>query len=117
LDIINGSPEDRLALQGDLDNAVQRHLCQFYCQQKNKAGVYCRFDYPLPIAPRTCVAFKQTITGKGAKKQTKNSFELITARNDCWLNSLCVPIMEVWRAKVCDKTRVNFQGRNPTNDS
>jgi hypothetical protein len=30
LNIINGSPEDRLALQGDLDNAVQRHLCQFY---------------------------------------------------------------------------------------
>jgi hypothetical protein len=50
-DIVDGSPEDRLALQGDLDNAVQRHLCQFHCQQKNEAGVCCRFNCPLPTAP------------------------------------------------------------------
>jgi hypothetical protein len=54
------------------------------------------------------VAFKQTITGKGAKKQTKTSFELITAWNDCWLNSLCVPIMEVWRANMDFRLTLDF---------
>jgi hypothetical protein len=46
--------------------------------------------------------------GKGADKHKKATFELVSARNDCWLNSHCVPLMEVWRANMDFRLTLDF---------
>jgi hypothetical protein len=107
-DILSDTPEARLTCQGDLDSDVQRHLCQFYCQRKKKQAVVCRFSYPQEIAHRTCVAIKETYVGKGDNKHKKTAFEIVSARNDCWLNSHCVPLMEVWRANMDFRLTLDF---------
>jgi hypothetical protein len=107
-DILRGTPEARSACQGDLDSAVQRHLCQLYCQRKKKQAVVCRFSYPQEIATHTCVAMKETTVGKGADKHNKVAFEIVSARNDCWLNRHCIPLMEVWRANMDFRLTLDF---------
>ncbi len=83
LDILSAAPEVRSTCQGDLDSAVQRHVCQFYCQRKKKQVIYCHFDFPQAITNQTCVAIKDTVVGKRPYKHKKTNFELVPARNDC----------------------------------
>jgi hypothetical protein len=98
--MLSNTLEACLTYQGDLNSAVQQHLCQFNCQQKKKQAVICRFSFPQDITNQTCVSIKETTMGNGANKHKKAAVEIVLAQNDCWLNSHCVPLMEVWRANM-----------------
>jgi ATP-dependent DNA helicase PIF1 len=79
-------------------NAVERHLCCAYCERRNKNGpVECRGNFPHDFRDKTILAIKQ----KMAKNdRTQSSIEILSLRNDRWLNSHCRPLIETWMANV-----------------
>jgi len=63
----------------------------------------CRFSYPKEICPKTHLAVKQSMVGKGNNKKFHYQLEIVSQRNDSWLNSHFRPAFESW------KTNVDFQ--------
>jgi PIF1-like helicase/Helitron helicase-like domain at N-terminus len=78
---------DPAATSGDLLSAVNRHLCNDYCKS-------CRFDYPKTLCESTHIAIKEY----KKKEETKAKIEMVSKRNDRWLNDFMIPAMDVWRA-------------------
>ena len=93
-------PEDFCnAHYASLINACQRHLCTNYCQRKDKQGnTFCRLAYPQKLRANSILAVKQTVMTKKGGHHT--SVEIVSKRNDKWINSHCRPLFQHWQANV-----------------
>jgi hypothetical protein len=82
----------------NLLNACQRHLCTKYCQQKDKEGnTFCRLAFPQKLRANSVLAVKQSVLTKGGHH---TSVEIVSKRNDKWLNSQCRPLFQHWQANI-----------------
>ena len=110
-DVMELPSDDRDKNYGRLIDGVERHMCRRrgYCDKdknkKRKEGddrkpVNCRFDFPIGLASRTVLRVREFSLGKGEERRIKCRLELVTQRNDKWLNSHCRPIIESWRANM-----------------
>jgi hypothetical protein len=82
----------------NLLNACQRHLCTNYCQRKDKEGnTFCHLAYPQPLHGNSILAVKQSMLTKGGHH---TSVEIVSKRNDKWLNSQCRPLFQHWQANI-----------------
>lgn len=84
----------------DLIATCQRHTrCSVeYCLRKKKGKQECRFGYPKPLQPVTTI-----VTEEGVAK-------VLTARNDCLLNSYNPVQLSAWRANVDMQYVMSRQG-------
>lgn len=76
----------------ELLNKVQRHKCSAgYCQRKDKntGQTYCRFKFP-----------HDTQEASRLVQNAQDQFELLTARNDPFLNKYIRWVMQLWRANI-----------------
>ena len=92
----------------ELVNTVQRHWCSAYCGG-NVEGGECRFGFPLKLQEQTHMRIveyignvrKKNSDGSiGARNVLRYRIELMTKRNDRWLNSHNRKFLESWMANM-----------------
>jgi hypothetical protein len=83
-------------------NAVERHKCSNYCLRiKSRGAMECRGGFPHELRGKTIVrVLQKKKQSKDGRKEINSSIELLTKRNDCWLNSHSRPFMDVWNANI-----------------
>jgi hypothetical protein len=97
---------------GPLLDAVERHVHQQYCQRKknvSKENDECRFDYPKDLND-VChiVVIEYIVNKKKGEKEKRIKLEIMSKRNDRWLNSHMDPLMRVWRANMDMQLTINL---------
>jgi len=92
----------------NLVNTVQRHYCSKYCGGNVEDGS-CRFGFPLKLQEKTHISIVEYIGNLrrknsdgtvGARNVLRYRIELMTKRNDRWLNSHNQNFLESWMANM-----------------
>lgn len=80
-------PESQQDLQ-DLVAALQMHDCRKHM----RPGEQCRFEFPKATVEETYITTKV--------KRSKTVMEVVTKRNDPWINNYNSPILRAWRGNI-----------------
>ena len=107
-DSVNYDDEAKKLHYCQLVNSVQRHWCSAYCGG-NTEDSECRFGFPLKLQEQTHISVVEYI-GNVRKKLSNGTvrersvlryrIELMTKRNDRWLNSHNRKFLESWMANM-----------------